>query len=122
LKNNRTSPNTTPGIINRFITWIIIWSRMRSTVWARILVRNDRPDIKKIKMTAPMISNKSVSHSIVECVCFVLHLPHLTDHSALMYPPFFATSGNCQAKMMAIAKPSRNQYFDSRVRTTDLTF
>lgn len=33
-----------------------------------------------------------------------------------MYPPFLATFGNCIAKMIAISKPSKNQYFKNKAQ------
>jgi hypothetical protein len=53
LKNSNTSPNTKNGMMMRLMICINKCNRTRSKVWANILVRNDRPDMRKIITTAP---------------------------------------------------------------------
>lgn len=82
LKNKRTRPNTKNGIMMRLMSCIRKCNRTRSKVWANILVRNDRPDIKKITTTAPK--------SRTTLVCITWHFTQASTGILLtpLYTPF----------------------------------
>lgn len=61
LKSSSTSPNTKNGIMTKLMSWTRRCSRIRIKVWVRIRVRRDRPEIKKMIITAPASSNMSAN-------------------------------------------------------------
>lgn len=112
LKNKRTRPNTKNGIMMRLMSCIRKCNRTRSKVWANILVRNDRPDIKKITTTAPK--------SRTTLVCITWHF-YTGKHTHTTYPTLYSIQLECNRPFclhLEIAMPVKWQLLNQAKTNT----